>query len=143
LFFNRKSTQRELQDKQELIESKKEAILSFKDEEEIDISSLAVMELIESINSLLEVHSKVSIKWWPVIQELHRLKDPYILGLGGNFEWQIFWRCSGWLSNIFPQVQERGMGEASPTSGNKRLYCFAFFRGYSRFEEKTNRCTKV
>jgi len=79
--------QRELQDKLELIESKKETILSFKDEEEIDISSLGVMDLIESINSLLEVHSKVSIEWWPVIQELHRLKDFDSINEIMKFQW--------------------------------------------------------
>lgn len=71
----RRIQQRGLQDKLDVVESKKDSILYFKGKDEIDISSSGVVDLIESVNTLLEIHSEVSLDWWPAIQRLHRLKD--------------------------------------------------------------------
>jgi hypothetical protein len=71
----RKIQQKHLQEKLDLIEEKRKSILSFQNKDEIDISSTDTMDLISVINKILEIHSEISIDWWPTIQELHRLKD--------------------------------------------------------------------
>lgn len=83
----RKIQQRELQDRLRFVESKKEAIMSFRDKEEIDISSSSVIDLIEAINTMLEVHSEVSIEWWSTIRELHNLKDFDSINEITKFQW--------------------------------------------------------
>jgi len=67
--------QGELQDKLDLVESKRDSILYFKSKYEIDISSPEVIDLIEVINTLLEIHIELNLTWWSTIQKLHRLKD--------------------------------------------------------------------
>jgi len=71
----RRIQQRHLQDKLEIIEAKRASILYFKGKDEIEISSSEVIDLIEAINTLLEIHSEVNLTWWTEVQKLHRLKD--------------------------------------------------------------------
>jgi len=79
--------QRHLQDKLEIIETKRESILYFKDKDEIDISSSEVINLIEAINTLLEIHSEVNLTWWTEVQKLHRLKDFDSVNEIMKFQW--------------------------------------------------------
>lgn len=71
----RRIQQRHLQDKLEIIEAKRASILYLKGKDEIEISSSEVIDLIEAINTLLEIHSEVNLTWWTEVQKLHRLKD--------------------------------------------------------------------
>ena len=83
----RKIQRRQLQEKLEYIESKKNSMLTLRGKDEIDISSSAVMNLIDVINGMLEVHSEVPLEWWPTLQELHRLKDFDSINEIMKFQW--------------------------------------------------------
>ncbi|NVM56197.1 MAG: SAM-dependent DNA methyltransferase [Candidatus Helarchaeota archaeon] len=83
----RRIQQRRLQDKLDLVESKKSSILYFKNKNEVDISSQKVADLIRSINTLLEIHSEVDLSWWLTVQNLYKLKDFDSINEIMKFQW--------------------------------------------------------
>jgi len=88
--------QRHIQEKIELVEAKASPVLSIGGKEDVNIGSPEVIDLVEVINILIDIHREVSLNWWPTIEKLHDLKDFDSINEIMKFQW----------SKINPEVEE-------------------------------------